>query len=135
MKHIRRFNEGFIGKFNEIKDDIDGLLIELRDTNKFEIDTQYHRQKHTINTLSILIGKSGAFYNARVAQFKVEEIYDDLKTIEDYLIAHKYEFRYTIEYYDSDTGFNFDRSENEYNSIDEMDLSFNILYLYLTINI
>ncbi len=102
MKHIKLF-ESFDS--DELNQDIEGLLVELKDDNIISYDIYNGKSPSgkIFKTVSFSTnGNSDCFY--------ITEIYNEIKTIEDYLKEKGYTYNYNYEYFDDDEDENFIKS-------------------------
>ncbi len=123
MKHIKLF-ESFS---DELKQDIDGLLVELTDTGKVgynisDVNNSLSRDK-PYKVITFYSNETGWIFGLKYIQ-------DYLKTIEDYLKSKGHKFSYEYEYESSKSDETFFGSCNNINAINN---NIRLVYLYLTI--
>lgn len=96
MRYLKRFSEGLDNRdFLNISQDVEGILIELRDEGKIDFSINSTNEKDLKITFSRVSNISDDDW-----LFKVSDLIFEVETLEKYLIAYKYKFHYIYEYYD-----------------------------------
>ncbi len=116
MKHLRRYNESTA---DDIKQDIKGLLIELVDDGRLII--QYDKTYEGGVLLYVYISSKGIYYRENDMRFSIRDIYEEVKTVEEYLLAHQYKFIYVYELYTDDDDDNIVETSPRIDHIEDLD--------------
>jgi hypothetical protein len=96
MKYLKLFES-----FDDINQDIEGLLIELKDKGLIEYSINDGKDPNGLRFKTITFSRIDEPSFEHDWLFKTGDLLFEVKTLEDYLLAHKYEFHYNYEYYDN----------------------------------
>lgn len=93
MRKIKLFEN-----FDDINQNIEGILIELRDEGIINFIIKDATNKD-IPGIKVIFSRENTKYDDDWL-FKITDLVFEVETLEKYLIAYRYQFHYIYEYYD-----------------------------------
>lgn len=122
MKYIKKFEQDKFEcrkKVSVLVEQLEGLLVELTDKNYHFLIRRYLGNAHIDN-----------IRNKTSFNYRIGDIYDDIKRVEDYAIHNKYVISYDV-YFEEETI----QSNDILFSIDDIDEDLDIIEIYIKIEI